>query len=353
MRPLNILTYMASAAAVNAAAEPAPTASPCPQGVGADKSILEAPSWKRPFEKAFGGKHDRHHQIVERQLAERALGDAANVQTRWNKCLDVRDGKFASGNVPQIWDCVQNHPNQVWKVSGNNIRANNGMCLDIPSGAVYAGAPVQLWACDNNNRNQWFEVAGPSIRRKGTNYCLDVRDGRYDNGAALQIWPCDWNAGGNQVFTMGALPAQAQAAGSASSFLNYATISIDRFSQLHPECAPFKDAFVAAAAANQLVPTLLAALAETESSCNPNVNQFGLMQWMDDGAWRAYSTPGANRMNPTDATWATARYMRALLNENQQNLDNALRGYNGPVWQGGNPGYQNEVRTWMSGGSMW
>lgn len=287
-----------------------------------------------------------------RDLEARADSGMASLSTRWNKCLDVPSGNFKSGTVPQLWDC-SNNVNQQWKINGKLLQASNNVCLDVPSGWAFAGAPVQLWACDQNNQNQWFEVAGNGIRKRNSNFCLDVKDGHYDNGAGLQLWWCDYNANGNQNFKMGNA-ATFTTQQSPSSFLGYASVSWERFAQLHPECAPWGNAMKAAASAMNLAPTLLGAIAMNEATCQERPgNGFGMFQFMDQNAWVRYGGANADKQKASDAIWGGARYMRALIDQEGNNLDNALRAYNGPIWQGGDPAYQAHIRTWMSGGSVW
>lgn len=344
---MRIAPLLAVAAVLNplAMAQTTPPA-PCPDSETLELEVSDhnptvmAKLWRSPL-----GNQARH-----RQLAQRA-GGYANLATRGNFCLDVTNGNFQNGQAPQLWACSTGSYNQQWQVNGNNLQAQQNKCIDVPSGNVYNGASLQLWDCDQSNQNQWFEVAGNSIRKKNSNFCIDLKDGHYGDGAKLQIWACDWNAQGNQIFTFGGAPTTTTT--TPSSFCGYATISWSQFSNLHPECAPYGQAFQDAAAANGLVPTLLGAIAENESSCNPTPgNGFGMMQFMDDNAWRVYGDNG-NKQVASDAIWAAARYMRALLNQENQNLDQALRDWNGPISYGGDPNYQQNIRTWMSGGSVW
>lgn len=342
---MQIMPLVVGALAAGAAAAKNTTQAPCLASEGDESSYLGV-----PFKIASIVSGNRGAQPPV--LANRAVVGYSALSTRWGKCVDVPNGNFQNGQVPQLWDC-NSGPNQQWKISGNNLRTNNGLCFDVPSGWAYAGAPVQLWACDNNNQNQFFEVAGNSIRKKNSNFCLDVKDGHYDNGGQLQLWFCDNNAYGNQVMQLGgniATPTQQ----SPSSFLGYATISWDKFAQLHPECAPWGSSMIAAASAMNLVPTLLGALAENEASCNEQpANGFGMFQFMDQNAWVRWGGANADKQKASDAIWGGARYIRFLLDQDGQNLDQALRDYNGPVWQGGDPNYAGNIRKWMSGGSTW
>jgi len=289
--------------------------------------------------------------VHQDHLESRAAPGSANLAARYNKCLDVPSGQFQNGRSLQIWDCDTNNANQAWQLDGNMLRTANNKCLDVPNGNAYLGAPLQLWDCNPDNRNQWFEAAGNFLRKKNSNFCLDVRDGHYNNGNSVQLWACDYNVGGNQIFGMGQ-PA-APAVSNPSSFLGYATISWDAFVKLHPECSPWTQPFHDAAYANGLIPTLLGAVAMVEAGCaeRPN-NGFGLFQFMSEAAWQSVN-PGKDKENGWDAAWGAARYLRSLLDQEHQNLDNTLRAYNGPIGQGGDPAYQQNIRLFLSGGSPW
>lgn len=293
-------------------------------------------------------------EAAHAQPQARGLSGGANLATRYNKCMDIPGGQFSPGVIPQLWDCAQGSQNQAWRFDGNLLRTGNNMCLDLKDGNLWFGAPVQIYTCNPSNQNQWWQVSGNGIRKKNTNYCLDIKDGVYQNGQkAWQIWACDNNYSGNQVVKLGAAQVGQQSFQSASSFLGYAMVSWDRFKQLHPEVVKWDQAFQQAGAANNIPPTLLGALAATESSFNerPN-NGWGLLQFSDDGAWRQFGG-GGDRQKAPDAIWAGARYIRYLLDQNGQSMDRALRAYNGPLAAGGNPNYFAEVREWCSGGNPW
>jgi hypothetical protein len=123
--------------------------------------------------------------------------------------------------------------------------------------------------------------------------------------------------------------------------------------QKYPQLAKYEKDFEAAAQQMGVQPQLLVAIAMEESTggTNPNANSNGggMMQFTDDGAWQQYGN-GGDRMNDHDSIWASARYMSDLVNQNGGNLDAALRAYNGPLSQGGNPSYQSDIARMMSGG---
>lgn len=227
------------------------------------------------------------------------------------------------------------------------------MCLDVRDGRADNGAALQVYPCSSGNRNQKWERVGQAYRFAGSGKCLDVAGGRFSNGTAIQLWDCAQGSANQNFGDAGASAPAVAARNDGDSFYGYQAISIDRFVQLHPECAPFKDAFVAAAADQGLHPTFLGAIAETESSCRANPgNPWGMFQFSDDGAWRVYGL-NKDRNNPYDSAFAAARYFKDLLRQTGNNLDQALRLYNGPLSQGGNPNYQSEVRQWMNGGNPW
>lgn len=280
-----------------------------------------------------------------------AEAQAATVAGRSNKCLDVTDGKLINGNRVQLWDCDANNKNQQWQFADGQLKTG-GKCLDVADGRKNNGASLQLWDCFKGNGNQTWELTGSNIRLTGTNFCLDVRNGSYANGATLQLYACDYRgAQSNQSWSTSGDQAAAKPANDGT-FYGYPVISIDRFVQLHPECAPHKDAFVAAAKDQGLHPTFLAAIAETESSCRADVNQDGLFQFSDAGAWRVYGL-SKNKLNNWDSAFAAARFFADLLRQYNNDLNAAMRHYNGPIANGGNPNYFKEVGLWMSGGNPW
>lgn len=295
-----------------------------------------------------------------------AQASAGLLRARASRCLDVTNGDFANGTHPQLWDCSSSNTNQQWQLVNGQLQTSQNKCLDVVDGRNENGASVQLWDCVAGSANQGWQIDGVALKHTGTNFCLDVKDGAFDNGGQLQLWDCDGRPNGNQVWSFeagqkdfaaaqtGAQTAVSSATTSATSFYNYAAISTDAFISLHPECAPFKDAVVAAAADQGLNAVFLLAIAETESSCQaaPS-NGFGSFQFSDDGAWNQFGGIGKDRQNIWDASYAAARYFKYLLEQNNNNLDQAMRAYNGPLSQGGNPNYQKEVATWMSGGNPW
>ena len=278
---------------------------------------------------------------------------AANLQTRNNACLDVVDGRFSNGASLQLWGCANGSRNQQWELSGGQLKSN-GRCLDVKDGQVRNGGQLQLWECVPGNKNQAWEIAGQALRLRGSNMCLDVRDGQYGNGGQVQLYTCDFRGTGNQVWNFGGGQAQnAPRADTGDTFYGYPAVSLDRFMQVNPMCAWIKDAVAAAARDIGVNATFLATACIVESSCTDPANGWGPFQFSDEGAWRAYGGANKNRRNIWDAAYGAARFFKDLLNEYNGDLDRALRHYNGPIQNGGNPRYQTEYRIWMSGGNAW
>ncbi|KAK1548190.1 hypothetical protein Q3G72_033592 [Acer saccharum] len=276
-----------------------------------------------------------------------------------NLCLDVPGGSSANGTPVQIWQCSAGNVNQQWTLSGSQFKAANGKCLDIENGGPN-GAKVQLWDC-SNGRNQFFQFNGQAIENSKLGLCLDVTDGAFQNGTRVQAWACNGGRG-NQVWSF-ASSQQARSVpqtggGSntdATTFYGYTAINtIDDFVAKNSGCAWIKDAVVAAANDQGLNATFLATACIVESSCLQQINNpWGPFQFSDDGAWNEYGGAQKNRQNIWDAAYGAARYFKALLQQENGNLDNALRAYNGPLSQGGNPNYQKSYKIWMSGGNAW
>ena len=279
------------------------------------------------------------------------------IGARDNLCLDVKDGSSANGAEVQLWTCSGGSSNQTWTLSGEQIRAGNGKCLDLTNGGG-DGTKMQLYNCTGGPNQQWA-FNGQAIQNAAHGLCLDVTDGAYRNGTLLQAYSCDWRSTGNQIFSFASAQMASRSSGGSSSggattFYGYSAISIDDFMAKNSECAWIKDAVVAAANDQGLNATFLATACIVESSCLQQIsNSYGPFQFSDDGAWNEYGGAGKNRQNIWDAAYGAARYFKALIAQENGNLDNALRSYNGPLSQGGNPSYQKEYKTWMSGGSCW
>ena len=117
-----------------------------------------------------------------------------------------------------------------------------------------------------------------------------------------------------------------------------------------PKSTPWRAAFEAAAAANDLDPDFLTAVARTESALDAravsSAGAIGLMQLMPATARGL----GVDPWNPTQNIMGGARHLRALLDRFDGRIDLALAAYNagsGAVTRyGGVPPYA-ETRTYV------
>ena len=102
------------------------------------------------------------------------------------------------------------------------------------------------------------------------------------------------------------------------------------------------------AQSNGLQPQLLVGMAMMESSGCTNTKGQGCFQFTDDSAWAKYGG-GKPKGDDTASAMAAGKYMHDLIQQNGNSLDKALRAYNGPIGQGGNPAYQKTIFGFMNG----
>jgi hypothetical protein len=320
----------------------------CPDGIGNDTDILEVRGGVHRMDGPSG--HSRHRALLDR----RATGQTfAPVSTQNNQCLDVAGNNLNSGSKLQLWNCAGT-ANQQWRIEGPLFQTGNDMCLDLPNGWVYNGAKLQVWKCDGQNDHQHWSQVGSSLAYQGGDYCLDVTSGWFNNGNQLQLWTC-YPGSANQAFNFaGSTIASSGSSTATTDFYGYKAVSLGAFVAKNPACAPYKDALQAAGSDQGINPTFLGAIAMVESGCNPYPagpnGQYGPFQFMSDQAWNFYGGTGKDRTNFWDAAYGAARYFHALLVQDNGNLWQAMRDWNGPIGQGGDPAYQSNVGTYMSGG---
>ncbi len=331
----------------------------------------------------------RHHKEMIRRKAPQ--GKVLPTLEDPSLCLGLLDNK-AQNNQQVVLQPCKGTQTAKWSWHNGALKTSHNMCLDLPDGNQVNGQYLQVFKCYAGNTNQQWEPVGNHLRLKGSNLCADVTDGCYDETTVAQSWQC-FTEDTNQAFDFSALAAPltsasvgVQAAASTSAFATaaevavlsssqasnpaptsapqgspsgsyngYDCISIDAFVAKYAECAPYKDAFVAAGAAEGVNPTFLASIAMVESDCGAGLANsanagFGPFQFMSDDAWNVYGGGGsAQRTNFWDAAYGAARYFNALLQQENSNLYQAMRDWNGPVSQGGDPNYQDNVARYMSG----
>lgn len=328
----------------------------CPEGIGTDTHDMSAVF--RQFRTP--ARNDRHAALIDR-LDKRASGQAfVPYSTQGGQCMDVQNAHLASGSRVQLWQC-SGGPNQAWRIEGPLVQTGNDMCLDVPSGNAYNGAPLQVWQCAGDNPNQHWSQIGSTLQWQGQNgkYCVDVPGGNFNNGQMLQLWTC-YPGSANQAFVMG----QAQATGNApqgssastgaTSFYGYNCIGLDEFVQKYPYCAPYKGALQSAGADQGINPVFLGSIAMIESTCGEGLKNSphawaGPFQFMDNNAADFYVGKNRDRTNFWDAAYGSARYFRALITQNNGNLFQAMRNYNGLPENGGDPNYQSHCAAFMGG----
>lgn len=314
----------------------------------------------------------RRHALCLLALASPAAAHAADAvavkpKMQVQLCLDVAGKSRAAGATVQLWQCSTND-NQRWTWDGQALKVYGSACLDVTDGHNEDGAGLQIWPCTAPNDNQRFERFGDLLRWVGTDKCLDVTDGRAQNGTAMQLWTCDGSnphqrfafvdAGAQAALAaVGSAVAQVAAAAtksanvastklqSAGTYLGFPYISLASFLNKHPVLKPLRQAIIDAgnSVTPALPPVLLAAVAMEESSGNPQV-PGGLMQFTWAPTWAAYGQGDIN--NGRDSLFAAARYLTALLQENDNDLAASLRAYNGDA----NRNYVAEIKAWMTGG---
>lgn len=334
-----------------------PSLADCPDGIGETEDHL-LPATRDAFRRTVpGGDQALHRRLAAKlgvsRLAQRASGQSfAPWSTQNGQCIDVQNNNLNNGARVQIWQCGGG-ANQQWRLEGPLFQTNNNMCLDLPSGHAYNGAPLQVWQCDGSNANQHWSVIGSTLQWAGSSFCVDVTGGWFNNGNLLQLWTC-YPGSANQAFSAAAAVNSGSTLTVSSSgstdFYGYTCISLDAFASKYPECAPYKDALRAAGSDQNINPTFLGAIAMVESTCNPYPgNGFGPFQFMDNNAWNFYGGLGKDRQNFWDAAYGAARYFKALLAQDANNLNQAMRDWNGPVGSGGDPDYQSNAAAFMAG----
>ncbi|KAK1548187.1 hypothetical protein Q3G72_012754 [Acer saccharum] len=362
MRPLTYVTAALATSALVRAQNNTPAMEPretdrafLPPGYDMMVAGGEAPNHYIGFHKRLA------NMLSDHVFAPRGSNDPFKAATlaQNNMCVDVRDNALKNGGRMQIWSCTGG-ANQQWRIEGPLFQTQQNQCLDLPGGLAFNGAPLQVWTCDGNNKNQFWTFQGNNLHWGSTNWCVDVAGGGFWSGNSLQLWQC-YGGSTNQAITLsgqasgGGGNAQAPAAANtgATNYLGYNAISLDAFVARYPECAPYKGALQAAGADQGINPTFLGAIAMVESDCSrglqgsPNA-RFGPFQFMDDNAWAAFGY-NKDRNNFWDASYGAARYFNMLLQQERNNLWQAMRDWNGPVSQGGDVNYQSRTAAYMGG----
>lgn len=309
------------------------------------------------------------------------------AQVNPNACLDVVEASRTSGAAVQMWSCGGG-ANQLWRIKSSSVQVYKKLCLSVSGTAN--GAGVIVVTCDTTDASQAWSVNGVQLVHTATGKCLDVRDGGHANGTRAQIWDC-YKGSSNQTWVMpnqtaiasdtnttatttGTTTTTASTTTTTASSTGVANVDaavtqsvtftdwgitggftampLTNLLALHPQLATYEQAFITAAAQSKPVvpPQLLVAICLQESSGGLDLSTYGgPFQFSDDSAWAEYGPSGGDRNNMADAAIGAANYMAALLNQNNGDLNAALRAYNGPIADGGLPAYQADIQSWMQG----
>lgn len=304
----------------------------------------------------------------------------ARVNTK--ACLDVVNNSSQSGAAVQIWQCTGG-TNQTWQVKDKNVMVYGTLCL--AESGTDNGSKVTVVTCNTSDASQGWTVDGEHLINTASNRCLDVRNGGVTNGTKLQVWDCA-KGNSNQAWLMpnaaaiagstatdpnaSTTPAVTPTAPATSSSTNvtsaitqpvtfadwginggFTAMPLNQLLALHPQLSSDQQDFVTAAAqaSPNIPPQLLVAICLQESSGGLDSANGGPFQFTDNGAWNTYGPKGGDRYNMGDAAIGAANYIADLLKSNGGDLNAALRNYNGPISQGGNPQYQAQIQQWMQG----
>lgn len=312
-------------------------------------------------------------------------------------CLDVGDLSTQSGAWVQIYACG-GASNQVWTLSNDMVQVYGSLCL-TPTGTDN-GSAVVVNTCDGSDPMQKWKLRGAMLVNVASRRCLDVRNGGVVNGTRVQIYDC-YRGNSNQTWLMpnqknvntsatdgnstastgpssaqsgnavagtssgSATPVASSGVSSVDSAVTgpvtfsdwnisggFTAISLNDLLAQHPQLAGDAQLFVAAAAQASpvLPPQLLVAICLQESSGGLDDGSYGgPFQFTDDGAWAQFGPKNGDRNAMGDAAIGAANYMAYLLQQNGNDLNAALRSYNGPISQGGLASYQSDIQAWMQG----
>jgi hypothetical protein len=124
-------------------------------------------------------------------------------------CLDLPGGDTTNGNFVWLWQCSGGgNQDWVWDADSWSIRyaLDLSKCIDIRNGIFASGTALQIWDCfDGDGLAQQafgYDSDLSSIyvanSQGDASLCVDLAGGEYYNGAALWLWEC--NAAVNQAW---------------------------------------------------------------------------------------------------------------------------------------------------------
>lgn len=312
-----------------------------------------------------------------------SAGGSTNVSTtrtigsQQNKslCLGIK------GPIPATGDTVEMTPCQAAGSAQNFLLDDNGLLHVTDTLCVAAGldanSPLLLANCSTTANEQVFAVEGNAVVSSASALCLAPADATMAS-AATPAWMCSCASGdgaqqwaiGDGVLGMSSAEASADtqatpsvvvdasAAKPANAATKLSTVKASSMASLGTKVPTRLKAQISniekAATSFNLQPQLLVAIAMQESTggadANAYSNQGGMFQFTNADTWKEFGTQTtSDRQNDALSVTAAANYLGFLINQHNGSLAGALRAYNGPISQGGNPTYITDIYAKMRG----
>jgi hypothetical protein len=107
-----------------------------------------------------------------------------------NRCVDVTDGRAATGTPLQLWDCT-GADWQKWEFRSSDRTVRSlGMCMEVAGGSTADGAAVQLARCTGGGAQRFVMSDAGDLVNIQADKCVDAKDKGTENGVRLQLWQC-------------------------------------------------------------------------------------------------------------------------------------------------------------------
>jgi len=117
------------------------------------------------------------------------------------KCATVHGGGSENGAVVDIWDCLLQHNNQIWRTVSNGagyfqlVATNSGSCATVHGGGSVDNTIVDQWQCLAGHQNQLWtahydDKPGAIIVGMESGKCLTVNKALSDDGTLVNIYTC-------------------------------------------------------------------------------------------------------------------------------------------------------------------
>jgi RHS repeat-associated protein len=113
------------------------------------------------------------------------------------KCLDITGGGTADGTNIDLWDCLPNHPNEVFvaRLDTNKqpvlVNPQTGKCVDLAGFGTGNLTNVQLWTCTNATNQIWRRRPDGGWQNPVSGRCMAISGGGLANGTDVLLWDCN------------------------------------------------------------------------------------------------------------------------------------------------------------------